>query len=94
MRIEVKKFGDFLVSRPAGREAYLAAQSSLLRNIGAEELIELDFEGIRVLTPSWADEFITPIKKNFKNVLLLNTSNASVQVTLQTLEEFSNFDKK
>lgn len=89
MLIVVKKFGDFLVSRPAGRDAYLAAQSSLLRDVGVDEPIEIDFEGVRVLTPSWADEFLTPIQKKFKNVQLFNTSNASVQATLKTLEEFS-----
>lgn len=94
MLIAVKKFGDFLVSRPAGRDAYLAAQSSLLRDVGIDEPIDIDFEGVRVLTPSWADEFLTPIQKKFKNVQLINTSNASVQATLKTLEEFSDFDKK
>lgn len=29
MRIEMKKFGEVLISRPAGHEAYLAIQSTL-----------------------------------------------------------------
>lgn len=89
MRIEVKKFGDFLVSRPAGREAYLAAQSSLLRDVGANELIEIDFEGVCVLTPSWADEVVTKIANRFQNVKLSNTENITVQATLKTLREYS-----
>lgn len=86
MRIELKKFGDKLISRPAGREAYLAAKAYLLRNIPQDELIEVDFEGIKVLGPSWADEFITPLKKDFSNVLLVNTVNPTVKASLEILE--------
>ncbi|MEI8103381.1 MAG: DUF4325 domain-containing protein [Candidatus Moraniibacteriota bacterium] len=89
MLIQVKKFGDILVSRPSGKEAFLAAKSSLLRDVDVSELIDLDFDGVRVLTPSWADEFITPIKNEFRNVQLLNVTNASVKATLATLAEFS-----
>ena len=31
MRIELKKFGEILISRPAGREAYLAMQAYILK---------------------------------------------------------------
>lgn len=87
MRIEVQKFGTLLVSRPAGREAYLAAKSSLLRDVPSD--MEVDFSGVQVLTPSWADEFLTPLRKEFTNVHLANTENSSVKATLRTLEEFS-----
>lgn len=87
MRILVKKFGTVLVSRPSGKEAYLALQTSL-KSLNAKESIDLDLEGVSVLTPSWADEFVTPLKNKFKNrVNLLNTNNPSVQATLSTLEK-------
>ena len=89
MRIELKKFGNILVSRPAGREAYLAMEAYILRGIKDDELIEIDFGGVKVMTPSWADEVISKIKKNYNNVKLLNTDNASVKATLETLKEFS-----
>ena len=54
MYISLKKFGTTLVSRPAGKEAYLAFQP-LLKEVKNDEKIEIDFEGIVVLTPSWAD---------------------------------------
>ena len=89
MRVELKKFGEILISRPAGREAYLAMSAYLTKDIGEDEIIEIDFEGVKVLTPSWADEVITPLAKKFKNINLLNTENSAVQATLKTLREYS-----
>ena len=89
MRIEIQKFGDKLVSRPAGREAYLAMESYSLNDLPADELIEIDFSGVKALTPSWADEVITKIAERFKNVKLLNAENETVQATLKTLREYS-----
>lgn len=89
MRIEIKKFGEMLVSRPAGREAFLAMSAYLTKGVNKDEEIELDFSGVKVLTPSWADEVVTKISEEFKNVKLLNTENATVQATLKTLREYS-----
>lgn len=87
MIIELKKFGNTLISRQAGREA-LAAFQSTLRNIGPQESIEIDFEGVLTFSPSWADEFITPIIKEFGNrVTLRATENPSVKATLEILEK-------
>src|ERR1700694_5666942 len=55
MRIEIKKFGEITTTRPEGREAYLVSRA-YLRPARGDEPIELDFEGVKVLTPSWADE--------------------------------------
>lgn len=85
MIINLNKFGSTLVSRPAGKEAYLAF-SPTLREIKADEKIEIDFTGVEVLTPSWADEFLTPIFNSFKgNVSLKNTQNSSVIESLKIL---------
>lgn len=87
MRIYLKKFGNVLTSRPAGKEAYLAYQPSLSQ-LADKEIIEIDFEGVSVLTPSWADEFITPLVNKYKNrVVLLDSDNPSVQATLSLLKE-------
>lgn len=89
MRIELKKFGEILVSRPAGREAFLAMSAYLTKGVDKDEEIEIDFSGVKVLTPSWADEVITKTAEEFKNVKLLNIENATVQATLKTLREYS-----
>lgn len=87
MLINVKKFGTVLVSRPAGKEAYLSLQY-LIKKLPEKEGLEIDFEGVSVLTPSWADEFITPLQSVYENrVQLLNTENPSVKATLKTLEK-------
>lgn len=89
MIIEISKFGDKLVSRPSGREAFLAIESYMLKDLSEDETIEIDFSGVKALTPSWADEVITPVSKRFKNVKLINTENETVQATLKTLREYS-----
>ena len=75
-----------LVSRPAGKEAYLAFQPTL-RECNDTENIEVDFEGVEVLTPSWADEFLTPLFDVFRNrVNLKNITNPSVVESLKILD--------
>jgi hypothetical protein len=89
MCIELIKFGDILVSRPAGREAYLAMSAYNLKDASEDEDILIDFSGVKVLTPSWADEVVTKIAAKYKNVKFINTQNTSVQATLKTLREYS-----
>lgn len=85
----LKKFGALLISRPAGKEAYLAAKAYILPKNREEEII-VDFEGVDVLAPSWADEFLTKLKEDFPGkVSFINTENPSVRATLETLEKFS-----
>ncbi|KKQ71631.1 MAG: hypothetical protein UT33_C0008G0049 [Candidatus Peregrinibacteria bacterium GW2011_GWC2_39_14] len=87
MKIDISKFGTTLISRPSGKEAFLAFKSNLV-NIVKSETIELDFEKISVLAPAWADEFITPLVRIYgKKVLFLNTENPSVQATLNILKK-------
>lgn len=89
MIIQLKKFGTTLVSRPSGKEAWLAFQPVLYGIKEGEEVV-VDFEGVIVLTPSWADEFLTPLQNQFKNqVKLQNTNNPSVTATLEILNKAS-----
>ncbi len=88
MTIELKKFGDILVSRPAGREAYLAMSAYLLKGVKKDEKIIIDFAGIKVLAPSWADEVITKLAQNY-GIQLKNADNPTVKATLKTLAEYS-----
>jgi len=88
MTIELKKFGDILISRPAGREAYLAMSAYLIKDIKKDEEIIIDFAGIKVLAPSWADEVITKLARNY-SVKLENADNPTVKATLKTLAKYS-----
>jgi len=86
MRILIRKFGTILVSRPTGKEAYLAFQP-ILQGLGSDEAVIVDFDKVMVLTPSWADEFLTPLVEKYKKrVELVNTSNSSVIETLKILD--------
>lgn len=91
MRIELNKFGEILMSRPAGKEAYLAMKAYILKDVPLEEEIVIDFSGVKVLAPSWADEVLTKVARDYKKVKLQNTDNSSVKATLETLRLYSNF---
>lgn len=88
MNVSIDKFGEVLVSRPAGKEAFLMAKSYIFDSLKADDTIDLDFSKVKVLTPSWADEFISGIKNNYTNKInYLNTQNESVSATLKVVLE-------
>jgi len=83
MKIEVRKFGEILTSRTEGREAYLVSRA-YLKPARDDEPIELDFGGVKVLTPSWADEFISGLRAEYgKRLVCLPSSNPTVIATLE-----------
>ena len=87
MTIYIKKFGTTLISRQTGKEAWAAFQPSL-QNLPNNETIEVDFEGVMSLAPSWADEFLTPLRQRFGDRLsLFPSENLSVKATLELLEK-------
>ena len=87
MKIELRKYGDLLISRPAGREAAMV-ERAISKPMSDTELIEIDFDGVGVLTPSWIDEFIQVIKENFKNkIVFLSSQNSSVIESLKFLSK-------
>ncbi|MFH1710457.1 MAG: DUF4325 domain-containing protein [bacterium] len=88
MKIDIIKFGEILISRPAGKEAFLAAKAYLLKALQPREGIIIDFAGVKVLSPSWADEFITQIKQMYKKnkITFLNITNPSVKATLAAIK--------
>jgi len=86
MVVNVGNFGDMLLSRPAGREAFLMAKAYVFMGINPQDDIILDFNDIKVLTPSWIDEFITGIRSELANPLqYINTENPSVKASLKTV---------
>lgn len=85
MKISLHKFGTTLTSRQTGRESYNAIRA-LLFEVRPDENIEIDFDKIVTFSPSWADEFLTPIKEQFKDrVILKETDNPSVIATMELL---------
>ena len=88
MTVNIGKFGDVLVSRPAGKEAFLMAKAYIFNDLNSSDSLQLDFSNVKVLTPSWADEFISGIKNTYNNTLqFINTQNESVAASLKTVLE-------
>ena len=86
MTLAISKFGEVLMSRPAGKDAFLMAKAYILNTLTQNDEITLDFANVKVLTPSWADEFITGLKSNYSNkIIFINTTNESVDASLKTV---------
>ena len=88
MVVKISNFGDILMSRPAGREAFLMAKAYVFKELKTRDDIVLDFDEVKVLAPSWADEFISGIKSEYSSVIqYINTGNPSVKASLKTVLE-------
>jgi hypothetical protein len=87
MRLNIERFGKILISRPAGKEAYLSAKAYIL----PDELdgIDLDFLNVNVLTPSWLDNFIIGLRQDYPGIKInyLNKANASVEESIKILAQ-------
>ncbi|MFH1192992.1 MAG: DUF4325 domain-containing protein [Candidatus Jorgensenbacteria bacterium] len=87
MKLQLEKFGETLISRELGGEAFKAFQPTL-RELSPNEELEIDFSGVLTLSPSWADEFLSPLLNQFGDrLILLPSDNLSVQATLKILQE-------
>lgn len=87
MKLQLEKFGTTLISRELGSEAFKAFQPTL-REFSKDEELEIDFSGVLTLSPSWADEFLSPLLNQLNDkLILLPSDNLSVQATLRILQE-------
>ncbi|MEX0877271.1 MAG: STAS-like domain-containing protein [Candidatus Spechtbacterales bacterium] len=85
MKIELKKFGKILTSRPAGKEAFAAIRPLLDADA---DIVEIDFDDIISIGPSWADEFFGALKEMYgaEKIKYLPSDNKSVVETLKIIE--------
>lgn len=87
MKLQLGKFGKTLISRELGSEAFKAFQTTL-RELPKDEELEIDFSEVLTLSPSWADEFLSPLLDLMDNrLVLLPSDNLSVHATLRILQE-------
>ena len=88
VRVEMKKFGTLLNSRPAGREAALRI-FQIVNGYNKDEDMILDFKGVEILTPSFADELINMLYEKYQNrkIKLENQETATVQDTIKSIQE-------
>ena len=87
MKLHLEKFGKTLISRELGSEALKAFQPTL-RGLSSGEQLEVDFSGVLTLSPSWGDEFLSPLLDQLGDrLVILPSDNLSVQATLKILQE-------
>jgi hypothetical protein len=86
MKIPIKKFGEILVSRLDGIEAALVMRAYYRPK--KNEKIELDFDGVLAVGPTWLNEVLSLLRKEYgkKNVICLPTENASVIESLKVID--------
>ena len=86
MKILLKKYGQILTSRPAGREAALAMKATV--KPADNDSVELDFEGVLSVGPSWLDEVLGSLRAEFggDRVICLPTKNPSVIESLRVID--------
>jgi len=89
MKVELKKFGTLLSTREAGKKDLAVFQATLV-GIKPDEILEVDFDGVITFSPSWGDEFLTPLHDQLgERFVLLPTDNPSVKATVELLEKIS-----
>lgn len=95
MRVDLIKFGNILISRQAGKEALAAFQPSL-KSISPDENLEINFSEVITFSPSWGDEFLTPLQNQFKDRLTLTniSDNPSIIESLKIIEQTSHLPFK
>ena len=87
MKLKLVKFGTTLITRELGSEAYKAFQPAF-RELRQDEELEIDFSDVLTLSPSWADEFLTPLREQLVDrLVLLPSDNLSVHATVKILQE-------
>jgi hypothetical protein len=86
MTIQMSKFNIVLNGRPSAKEAILRIQQ-IVNGSAERENVVLDFAGVEVLIPSYADELLRALEAGYgrEKVEIMNTSQA-VAETIQAVE--------
>jgi len=85
MTVQMSKFNTVLNGRPAAKEAALRIQQ-IVNGSADKEDIALDFLGVEVLTPSYADELLQALKDKYgsEKIRIVNTA-PTVSETLRAI---------
>ena len=86
MTIQMLKFNAVLNGRPSAKETVLRIQQ-IVNGSAEKEDVVLDFAGVEVLTPSFADELLTGLREKYgsEKIKIINTSQA-VSETFKAIE--------
>ncbi len=92
IRILMNKYGNLLNNRPSAKEAFLR-MNQIINTEDKDTIIVLDFAGVEVLSPSYADEILTQLKKKYGKKRV-EVENANAQVVKKTIEEVLSLQDK
>ena len=86
MIIQMSKFNTVLNGRPAAKEAVLRIFQIVNGSADREDVV-IDFVGVEVLTPSYADELLRSLRERYgtKKVKIINTS-LSISETIKMVD--------
>ena len=90
MTLELKKFGIILNGRPFAQEALARVRQMVNGEKDTAEDLVLNFTGVEVVMPSFADEFITGLKESYprKEIKIEGTKDKKVlEEVLKIVEE-------
>ena len=81
----MSKFGTLLNSRPTAREDSLRLRQ-IIDGASNDKDIVLDFSGVEIVTPSYADELFLSLKEQYHGKKI-SVQNAETLIVKQTLNE-------
>ena len=93
MVLELKKFGNILNNRTTAREAVLRARQIVNGEKDTLDDLILDFTDVNIMTPSFADEFISGLKGLFpqKKIKIQGIeANQVLKDVLQSIKQLDN----
>ncbi len=87
MIIQMSKFNTVLNGRPAGREDFLRI-AQIVNGSAEKDNVILDFSGVEVLTPSYADELLQGLRGKYgsEKVDISNVSDIANEVIMAVSE--------
>ena len=85
--IRMQTYGDFLTSREDGKQAYEAIKRDFLTSHPDIQFF-CDFQGVKVLAPSYCDEVFGNWQEEFPNSLVLDKNmNHALKAAFDTVQE-------
>lgn len=91
VRIELSQFGENLTIRDHARQVFEKINEYLDSLNSSELIIEIDFEGTKILGVEWAGEFFSKLNNVYQSrVVLLPSGNSTVKYSLEFIKASSN----
>jgi len=86
MIVQMLKFNTVLNGRPSAKEVVLRIQQ-IVNGSAEKEDVVIDFNGVEILTPSFADELLHGLREKYgqEKVKIINTSPA-VSETIKIID--------